>query len=166
LLDDYFECMAGAVMDHGGEVLKFIGDSLMAIFPIGAAADHPAPCPLPADACRRALAAAREALRRMAELNARRYGRGEAPLRFGIALHLGEVMYGNVGSATRLDFTVVGPAANEAARLEGMCKVLGRPVVISAELARALPEKLVSLGFHGLRGVREPHELFTLPEAG
>ena len=101
----------------------------------------------------------------MADLNRRRAERREPPLRFGIALHLGDVMYGNVGAPGRLDFTVIGPAVNEAARLEAMCKTLARPLVISAEFARVCcREPLVSLGVHALRGVRRRHELFTLAE--
>ncbi len=72
-------------------------------------------------------------------------------------------MYGNIGVAGRLDFTAIGAAVNEAARLEDMCKSLDKPILISAELAGLVPEQLVSLGVHGLRGVREPHEIFTLP---
>jgi adenylate cyclase len=162
LLNNYFECMAGAVLAHRGEVLKFIGDAMLAIFPIGAITDHPERCPEHARACADAIAAAREAIRRMAELNLRRRERREQPLRFGIALHLGDVMFGNVGAPGRLDFTVIGPAVNEAARLEAMCKTLSQPLVISAEVARLLPEPLVSLGAHALRGVRRRHELFTL----
>ena len=164
LLNDYFECMAGAVLTHRGEVLKFIGDAMLAIFPIGAVSEHPERCPEHARACADAIAAAREAMRGMADLNRQRAERREPPLGFGIALHLGDVMYGNVGAPARLDFTVVGPAVNEAARLEAMCKTLARPLVISAEFARVLPQPLVSLGVHALRGVRRPHELFTLAE--
>ena len=164
LLNDYFECMAGAVLAHRGEVLKFIGDAMLAIFPIGAITEYPERCPEHARACADAIAAAREAMRRMADLNRRRAERNQPPLRFGVALHLGDVMYGNVGAPGRLDFTVIGPAVNEAARLAAMCKVLERPVILSATFARVLPEHLVSLGFHALRGVRQPHELFTLPE--
>ena len=162
LLNDYFECMAGAVLAHRGEVLKFIGDAMLAIFPIGAVSEHPERCPEHARACADAIAAAREAMRGMADLNRQRAERRQPPLRFGIALHLGDVMYGNVGAPGRLDFTVIGPAVNEAARLAAMCKVLERPVILSATFARVLPEHLVSLGFHALRGIREPHELFTL----
>lgn len=164
-MNDYFECMAGAVLAHRGEVLKFIGDAMLAIFPIGAATEHPERCPEHARACANAIAAAREAMRRMADLNRHRAERREPPIRFGIAMHLGDVMYGNVGAPSRLDFTVIGPAVNEAARLAAMCKTLARPLVISAEIARLLlPEPLVSLGVHALRGVRRRHELFTLAE--
>jgi adenylate cyclase len=99
----------------------------------------------------------------MERLNHARRERGEPPLGYGIALHIGDLLYGNIGIPERLDFTVIGPAANEAARLEAMCKTLHKPILISAELARLVPDKLVSLGFHALRGVREPHEIFTLP---
>jgi adenylate cyclase len=162
LLNEYLECMASAVMAHDGEVLKFIGDAMLAIFPIGGISEHPERCPEHIRACTTAVAAAREALRRMRDLNERRASRGEQELGFGIALHLGDVMYGNVGAPSRLDFTVIGPAVNEAARLEAMCKTLAQPLVISAEFARVLPEPLVPLGVHALDGVRRPHELFTL----
>ncbi len=163
LLNDYFECTAGAVLDQGGEVLKFIGDAVLAIFPIGAASGEY--CPRrQAAACAAALRAAGEAVNRLERLNAARAQARQPQLRFGIALHIGDVMWGNVGAPERLDFTVIGPACNEAARLEAMCKVLDRPVILSAELAAALPGPLVSLGFHALRGVRRPHELFTLAE--
>ena len=164
LLNDYFECTAGAVLDHGGEVLKFIGDAILAIFPIGAAAEHPETCPRHAAGERAALAAARDALAADGGAQRRRAAARRAAAAFGIGLHLGDVMYGNVGAPGRLDFTVIGPACNEAARLEAMCKTLGRPIILSAELARLVADPLLSLGFHALRGVREPHELFTLAE--
>lgn len=162
-LNHYFECTAGAVLDQGGEVLKFIGDAVLAIFPIGATnGEH---CPLRrAAACAAALRAARDAIARMARLNQAREAAGERALRCGIGLHIGDVMWGNVGAPQRLDFTVIGPACNEAARLETMCRVLDRPVILSAELAGAIADPLLSLGFHALRGVRQPHELFTLAE--
>jgi adenylate cyclase len=162
LLNDYFERMAGAVMANDGEVLKFIGDAMLAIFPIGAISEHPERCPEHIRACSAAVAAAREALHRMADLNRGRSERRYERLRFGIALHLGDVTYGNVGAPNRLDFTVIGPAVNETARLEAMCKMLARPLVISANFARVLPEPLVSLGVHALDGVRGAHEVFTL----
>lgn len=164
LLNDYFECTAGAVLDNGGEVLKFIGDAILAIFPIGAHSEHPTHCPMHAAAGAAALRAVRDALSRLKTLNERREAEGERPLRFGIGLHLGDVMWGNVGAPQRLDFTVIGPACNKAARLEAMSKTLDRPVILSAELARLVADPLLSLGFHALRGVREPHELFTLAE--
>jgi adenylate cyclase len=163
LLNEFFECMAGSVVDHDGEVLRFLGDAVIGIFPISATTDRPELCPEHTGACVRALAASQDAMKRMERLNHARRERGEPPLGYGIALHIGDLLYGNIGIPERLDFTVIGPAANEAARLEAMCKTLHKPILISAELARLVPDKLVSLGFHALRGVREPHEIFTLP---
>lgn len=163
LLNGYFEAMAGSVLAHGGEVLRYIGDALLAIFPLDGAGAAASGAPAgPAAACARALAAAREAIARMETLNRSRAARGDAPLRFGIGLHVGAVMYGNIGVDERLEFTVIGAAANEAARLESMCKTLDRPLVLSADLARLAAEPLLSLGVHVLRGVREPHEVLTL----
>jgi len=164
LLNDFFECMAGAVVDHDGEVLRFLGDAVIGIFPIDAKTDHPELCPEHIGACARAVAAAQDAMQRMENLNRTRQDRGEPPLGYGIALHIGDVLYGNIGIPERLDFTVIGPAVNEAARLEALCKTMHKPVLISAELARLVPDRLISLGFHVLRGVREPLEIFTLPE--
>ena len=154
LLNDYFECVLGPVQERKGEVLRFIGDAALAIFPVGSA---------PAEACARALAAAREALERMNKLNKNRQGRGQPPLRFGIGLHLGELTYGNIGTPTRIEFTVVGTAANEAARIEALCKSLNVDLLVSERVARALPGAWKSLGHHTLRGVGDKMELFTLP---
>jgi adenylate cyclase len=150
LLNEYFECVLGPVLEQRGEVLRFIGDAALAIFPVG---EHPA------EACAKALAAAREALARMDKLNKNR----AQPLRFGIGLHLGELTYGNIGTPTRIEFTVVGAAANEAARIEALCKVLKVDLIVSERVARALPEAWRSLGHHTLRGVGDKMELFTLP---
>jgi adenylate cyclase len=148
LLNEFFECVLQPVIEHKGEVLRFIGDAALAIFPVGAD---------PADACRRALQAARDALARMKALNEKR----AAPLRFGIGLHLGDVMYGNIGTPSRIEFTVIGAAANEAARIESKCKELGADLIVSAPVARQLGG-LRSLGSHRLRGVGAPIELFTV----
>lgn len=156
LLNDFFDCIAGIVLEHGGEVLKFIGDGVMAIFPIEDP-DHATPA-----AARVALTAVRLARERIAEVNAGRAARREPEIGFGIALHRGDVTYGNIGTSGRLDFTVVGPAVNEAARIEGLTKTLGAPILVSASLARSLPGELVSLGRHALRGVEHDVELFTL----
>ena len=149
LLNDYFECVLGPVLEQQGEVLRFIGDAALAIFPVGER---------PAEACGKALAAAREALVRMEKLNKNR----ERPLRFGIGLHLGELTYGNIGTPTRIEFTVIGAAANEAARIESLCKVLKVDLLVSEHVARALPQPWRSLGSHTLRGVGDKMELFTL----
>ena len=109
-----------------------------------------------------ALAAARETLARVEALNAVETPAGNPPLSLNIALHAGEVTYGNIGTADRLDFTVIGPAVNEAARLEGLCKVLGKQILISKSFAQGVREQLSSLGRHPLKGVREAQEVFTV----
>ena len=158
LLNDFFDCIAGIVLEHGGEVLKFIGDAVMAIFPIEDP-DHPTPA-----AARAALTAVRQARERIAEVNAGRAARREPEIAFGISLHRGDVTYGNIGTSGRLDFTVIGPAVNEAARIEDLTKDLGTPILLSADLARNLPGELVSLGRHVLRGVGHDVEVFTLQD--
>jgi adenylate cyclase len=172
LLNDYFECMAGAVLDHGGEVLRFIGDAALAIFPIGAVDADPQAA-RPADhthvrahqeASEAAIEAARDAVRRVAAINAERQSRGDRTIGFGIGLHLGEVLYGNIGTPRRLEFSVVGAAANEAARIESMTKVLDKSVLISEAVAQVARQPLVDLGSHALRGVSDPQRLFTLPD--
>jgi adenylate cyclase len=162
LLNDYFDCTAGAVLAHGGQILSFIGDAVFAIFPIGDAARRLEDSPEHSRAGEAALAAATEALTRLAGLNANRRQLGQPPLTFGVALHLGDVTYGNIGVEERLDFTVIGPAANEVARLAALCKALERPIVVSAALARLVPTaRFLSLGVHAFRGVREPQEVLT-----
>jgi len=157
-LNGIFDCLGDPVRAAGGEILKFLGDGVLAVFlpPDGAnvAAVTPA-----------ALAAAREILARVEALNATETAAGNPALGLDIALHAGEVTYGNIGTADRLDFTVIGPAVNEAARLEGLCKVLGKPILISksfVQAAQGVRESLVSVGRHPLRGVREAHEVFTI----
>ena len=154
LLNQYFEVMVEAVVNEGGEVLKFIGDGMLAIFEINNKT-------LEVEACNRALAAASKAVAAMAQCNSDRAAAGEQIIRFGLALHLGEVYYGNIGAPGRLDFTVIGPAVNHASRLEKLSSQLGREVVASSSFAAALPARLKSLGFHQLRGVSEPQELFS-----
>ena len=153
LLNDFFECTAGSVVEQGGEVLKFIGDAVMAIFPLR---DAP-------DSGQRALDAARMALGRIEGRNARAPAH-DSKIEAAIALHRGDVNYGNVGVPGRLDFTVTGPAVNEVARLEGLSKQLGRTVVASERFAALVPDALVSLGRHVLRGVSSEIEVFTLPD--
>jgi class 3 adenylate cyclase/uncharacterized protein (DUF427 family) len=150
-LNRYFYCLAGAILEQEGEVLRFIGDAALAIFPVGEDA---------ADACRRALAAARLAGERVAAGNAAHPDR--VPIRYGIGLHLGEVTYGNIGVPTRLEFTVIGSAANTAARVESMSKTLGKSVVISAAFAQACAQPLQPLGRFHLKDVAGEQELFTL----
>jgi adenylate cyclase len=166
VLNDYFECTAGAVLDHGGEVLRFIGDAVLAIFPIGAPRGvvEPSKCASHTSACARAMAAVEDARARLRKINEQRAADGRPRLRCGIGLHMGDLMYGNIGVQNRLEFTVIGAAANEAARIEGLCKTLGRPVLASAEFARIRPEAWVSVGSHPLRGVRGEREMFALAD--
>jgi adenylate cyclase len=155
LLNSYFDCLVPALQAHGGEVLKFVGDGLLGILPV--ATD-------PARVCRSALAAAGEAGAALAQANAERAKRREPRLRYGVALHLGEVLYGNIGSTGRLDFTTTGPAVNLTARLETLARDLGRDLVASAAFARHCPESLSSLGSFQLRGFRDPQEVFALAD--
>lgn len=163
LLNEFYDCMARPVLDGGGEILKFIGDGVFGIFPIPVEPGQPPTRAATAVAAAQALAATRRAATRVRALNRLHRRDGRPPLRYGIALHLGEVTYGNVGVKKRLDFTVIGPAANEIARLEKLCRVLRREVIISAPLAAVITEPLIALGAQALHGIREPQEVFTLP---
>ncbi len=159
-LNRFFDCMAEPVERHGGEILKFMGDAMLAIFPLETA-----------QACARAVQAAIDARQAMAALNEELRGRGEGPLGFGIALHVGEVMYGNIGAVGRLDFTVIGPAVNMAARMQALCRVLGPTVLLSDAFVQScagVPScsgAFRSLGEHRLVGIARPVELFSLAEA-
>lgn len=159
LLNAYFERMAGAVIAQGGEVLKFIGDGLLAVFPLRV--EDP-----PAQAAEAALAAAETALAQVEALNAAPPASLEAidgwrPLASGIALHEGRVFFGNIGAPERLDFTVIGAAVNEASRVEALTKQLGRPILITEPVARRLARPLDDLGRHSLRGVAAPVAIFS-----
>jgi len=155
-LDDYFEYVADSVHGAHGLILKFVGDGVLAIFPADTDKE--------ARAAASALAAAREMLRRIEGRNSGKDGGSAVTLRAGVALHLGEVMYGNVGSPDRLDFTAVGPAVNLSFRLEGLTKELRQSIVTSRAFAQACPGKLRSLGHHPIRGLSEPEEVFGLAE--
>ncbi|MDP7652734.1 MAG: adenylate/guanylate cyclase domain-containing protein [Rhodospirillales bacterium] len=158
VLNTYFECTAGAVLANDGEVLRFIGDAVLAIFPIrddGTTAGV---------ACENALAAAREAQKRLVDVNRQRAEADFDALNFGLGLHVGDVLYGNIGVPERLEFSVTGPAANEAARIEGLTKSLGYRVVVSAEFKQALAAEWRSLGHHELRGVGNAVEVFSLDD--
>jgi len=162
-LNEFFDCTAGAVLEHGGEILSYIGDAVFAIFAIGEP-EKPLreACVREEGGCAAALAAARDARTRVDALNQRRKAKGEPLLDFGLALHVGDVMYGNLGVAQRMQFTVIGSAANETARLAGMCKELGRWVLVSSAFPSCFPNEMVSLGHYTLRGVETPQEIFTL----
>jgi adenylate cyclase len=157
ILNDHFERFTGAVSAQGGEVLKFMGDSLLAIFPVESLGG-------PAAATRAALTAARDARSAMDRRNAERRHHGLPAIRFGIGLHRGDVLYGNIGAPDRLDFTVIGPAVNHTARIEQLCRTLDRRVLVPSTIADHAGEQLTSLGFQVLRGVREPQEIFALAD--
>ncbi len=154
LLNDYFDAIVSAIHEHGGDVVKLIGDGTLAIF---TAQDR-------AQACSEALSSAIAARRNVAELNRRREVEGKPVTDMYIGLHVGEVFYGNVGSRERLDFTVIGPAVNEASRIAAMCRSVDQPVLVSAAFAGVgdIGRRLVSVGRYALRGVSHPQELFTL----
>jgi adenylate cyclase len=146
-LNGVFECQVPAVEKHGGEVLKFMGDGMLAIFPH--TGDDPSAV---GDA---ALAAADEALAAMALL---------APLRIGLALHVGDLAYGNIGGANRLDFTAIGAAVNIASRLEGLTSKLQRPLVLSEDFARLTTRPTAEVGSFELKGVPAPVRVFVPSE--
>jgi len=159
VLNAYFERLAGAVLAGGGDVLKFMGDGMLAVFPFTDEITA-------RSAARRALTAAEAAMAALAAVNrdppAELIGiEGWNPLASGIALHEGEVFFGNIGAPARLDFTVIGPAVNEAARVEALTKTLGEPILVTAPVIRHLGRALRSLGTHALRGVGGAMELFA-----
>jgi len=159
LLDAYFEAMANAIEAKGGEILKFIGDAILAIFPIEERQDSD-----PGRACQTSMAAAQAALENIERLRTERRAAGKADFLSGIALHVGDVMYGNIGAADRLDFTVIGPAVNLVSRIEGLNRELGTPLLFSAAFARHWPGASRSLGLFSLKGIPEPQEVFTPAE--
>jgi adenylate cyclase len=153
ILNALFDAQAVAIHEHGGEILKFIGDGLLAMFPIE---DRTA-----TDVARGAAAAAKAAIAAVGRLVDHPAMEREPPLDIVVALHIGTVHYGNIGAADRLDFTVIGPAVNLVSRVETVAKALGEPIVVTDDFARAFDAGLRPLGRHTLRGLREPHELFA-----
>jgi adenylate cyclase len=156
LLDDYFDAVTAAVHGQGGEILKFVGDGVLAIFEPSGRSER--------DAVRAALAAGQDALQRLDIANNNRAAVGQELIAIGVGLHLGEVIYGNVGAADRLDYTAIGPAVNLVCRLEGLTKRLGRPLLVSESFAEAYGGPLLSLGFQPVRGLSEPQEIFAPAE--
>src|SRR5215471_14806933 len=152
LLNEYFDCQVPAILEHGGEVLKFMGDGLLAIFPIGSDSD-------PGEVCARALAAAYQARGNIATLDQQRQTEIGA-LRFGLALHIGKVLYGNIGGGNRLDFTCIGPTVNLAARLEKLAAKLGRIIVASDEFARHCGADFQAIGKFPLAGFASEQNVF------
>jgi len=152
LLNGYFDAMSEPIARHGGEILKFIGDGLLAIFPLS----QPS-------ACANLLHAVAEARQAMVALNEKNSDIGRAPMNYGIGVHVGDVMYGNIGSRTRLDFTVIGPAVNMASRLEALTKELGKTVLLSRAFADFVKSDfdLERVGEYPVRGFSDPIELFA-----
>jgi adenylate cyclase len=155
LLNRYFDCQVPAILSHGGEVLKFMGDGLLAIFPLAAEADL-------GDVCSRALAAAAEMRSAVSALRDWPAPADAMAPRYGLALHIGELLYGNIGAANRLDFTCIGPAVNLAARLERLAADLKRTTVLSAAFARHCGTGIVPLGEFALAGFRAPQSVYGL----
>ena len=159
LLNDYADAVVSSIHEHNGDVLKLIGDGVLAIFPAEERAQ----------ACKAALDAAGAAHAAVAALNARRLEMGLPATEMYLGLHLGEVFYGNIGSKDRLDFTVVGPAVNEVSRIAAMCRSVDQPILISAAFASSVNDDsraFASVGRFALRGVGKPQELFTLDLLG
>ena len=154
LLNRYFDCQVPAIMERGGEVLKFMGDGLLAIFPLRPARDVGLVCGDALDAARA----------RIAALAAETVAEGTTDLRFGLALHMGEVLYGNIGGGNRLDFTCIGPAVNLAARLEKLAGTLGRAVTVSSEFAAHCDAPLVRLGEFTLAGFPNAETVYGLAD--
>ena len=158
MLDHYLDRMASPIEAAGGEILKFMGDGILATFELTGADEQDA-----RRICEMTLATVEKMREGVAALNEKRSQKGKPTMGLDIALHVGEVMYGNVGTETRLDFTVIGPAVNEVSRIELLCDILGTGLIASGEFVRAArgaASGLRSCGFHELRGVREPIELF------
>jgi adenylate cyclase len=153
LLNDYADVIVSAIHEHGGDVLKLMGDGTLAIF---TAEDR-------AHACTAALSAAIAARKSIAALNQRRLAEGHPATDIYLGLHVGDVFYGNIGSRERLDFTVIGPAVNEVSRIAAMCRSVDQPVLMSAAFADVGTVKpyVISVGRYALRGVSQPQELFT-----
>jgi adenylate cyclase len=150
LLNDYFGAVAAATAPHGGEVLQFIGDAALVVFPVGSGGRRAA--------CTAALAAAHDALDGVATLNR------ESPrpaIRFGIGLHVGEVSWGNVGGVDRLGLNVIGPSVNRTARIETLTKQAGVPLLLSEDFAAALDRPCRLVGRFPLKGVAEPQAVYA-----
>jgi adenylate cyclase len=158
VLNRYFDCQVPPILEHGGEVLKFMGDGLLAIFPVDRDRnDTP-------EVCARALAAARKARTNIAELNQAGVQTASGQLRFAVALHVGQILYGNIGGSTRLDFTCIGPAVNLAARIEKIAGQLGRSIIASAEFARYQRDEWEPVGEFSVAGFAAKQSVFGLAD--
>lgn len=154
MLNSYFETTAGSIVRNGGEVLDFIGDGVLGIFPYEDDDDLP-------EAAYQAHLALDQTIARATEVNTERQAEGLQQYKFGVGLNVGEVMFGNIGIPERLSFSVIGPTVNEVSRIEQMTKFLQKPVLAGKKLASLEPERWQSMGPHKLEGVLEPAELFS-----
>lgn len=157
-LDGYFDVVVQSVEEMGGDVLKFMGDGILSIFPISTASDRP-------HQCQQAALAARRVLVGLAALNDKRVEASKTPLDIGIGINVGQVSYGNIGSPGRLDFTVLGGAVNIASRIEGLTKSIGHRVLATTAIAETNPELFADCGLHEVRGIAHPINLFSLSES-
>ncbi len=155
MLNCYFENIASSVVECGGEILRFIGDAMLIVFPMENGLTEQ-------QVCQSALTAARQAFEHIGTINKERAALDQPPIKFGVGLHFGDVIYGNVGSADRLDFTVMGPAVNRTARLESLTKKLGHSLLLSAEMATLANVATIDLGHHEMKGVTQPQPIFAL----
>lgn len=158
LLNAYFEYVHSAVTAYGGEILRFIGDAMLIVFPVQEGKDTMI---ARRNACRAALDAAVDAFSSLAVMNRLRQREGKPEIRFGVGLHFGHVTYGNVGAPDRLDFTVMGPAVNRTSRLESLTKELGVPLLLSAEMGRIADVPVTPRGLHAMKGVAEPQSVVS-----
>ena len=154
MLNDYFEFVAAAVTSRGGEILRFIGDAMLIVFPIDRKVSKKS-------ACTAALSSARDAQQTLAALNHRRRRHGQPEIVFGVGLNVGEVTYGNVGSPDRLDFTVMGPAVNRTARLESLTKTIGEPILVSKDFSDQVECPMIYFGEHDMKGIARPQKVFA-----
>jgi len=154
-LNNRFNCLAPAIFDHGGEVLKFIGDGLLTVFQTGAGRNR-------AQVSEAAVQAAIDARREMAKLNEERHAAGGPPLSFGLALNFGQIHYGNIGAADQLGFTAIGPAVNLAARMEAIAAENGRDIVVSSEIQADLNMETESLSDFSVKGFAERVAIYAV----
>jgi adenylate cyclase len=157
-LNRYFDCQIPAILEHGGEVLKYMGDGVLAIFPFGGRADASAA------SCASALAAALKSRAEIATLQPPEGVDIADRMRFGLALHIGRVMYGNIGGGNRLDFTCIGPAVNLAARIEKLTGRLSRTILMSQDFVRNFRQNFAPLGTFSLSGFDAPQAIFGLSD--
>lgn len=155
MLNEYFEFVAAAVTARGGEILRFIGDAMLIVFPISSNVSKKS-------ACNAALEAAKDARATLAVINHLRKRKSQPLIEFGVGLNVGEVVYGNVGAPDRLDFTVMGPAVNRTARLESLTKKLGQDVLVSKDFSDQIDCNTMPLGLHKMKGIKEPQSVFAV----